>query len=215
MIAKNGVPIAYRQNENSRDHASVINRMVDEVLGEAGIQLKDIDAIAVCNGPGSYTGLRIGLATAKGYCYAASKPLILHNRLSLMLIEAASRQPHAGSYVALLPARNGEYYAGSNNKKTAIAPRHILTTELNILLREAIAPLVIVGGIGDDLINNEQLSDSIFIEHEVLDISIWSTVTLQALKDRHFTDLAYAEPEYLKAAFVTSKRPDSTNGVKG
>src|SRR6476661_7599128 len=111
MLAKDGVPVSTRLHDNSREHAAVINGMVAEVLTEAGVVLNDIAAVAVCNGPGSYTGLRIGLATAKGYCYAAGKPLLLNNRLQLMIEEAKAQSAGAGTYVALIPARNGEYYA--------------------------------------------------------------------------------------------------------
>jgi tRNA threonylcarbamoyladenosine biosynthesis protein TsaB len=180
--------------------------MVAEVLTEAGVVLNDTAAVAVCNGPGSYTGLRIGLATAKGYCYAAGKPLLLNNRLQLMIEEAKARSAGAGTYVALIPARNGEYYAAATGKVGEMPPRHILTNELDMYLAETPSPIVVIGEKGADLDGKPGVTDSIFIEHLSLDIKIWSTVTLRALKDRLFADLAYAEPEYLKAAFVTSKR---------
>jgi tRNA threonylcarbamoyladenosine biosynthesis protein TsaB len=109
MLAVDGKPVSSVSTEVERDHAGKVNNLVAAILEEANCTLNDVHAIAVCNGPGSYTGLRIGLATAKGYCYALNKPLILHSRLHLMLRELAQ---HTGNNVenmlAILPARSGE-----------------------------------------------------------------------------------------------------------
>src|ERR1035437_1453422 len=79
-----GVILAYKVNEEARNHASTINIMIEKLLAGVKISLSDLDGIVVCAGPGSYTGLRIGLATAKGLCYALNVPLILDNKLTLL-----------------------------------------------------------------------------------------------------------------------------------
>ena len=75
-LAKDGVVLAQKQLDERNIHAEVITLYIDEVIASAGLKYADVDAIAVSCGPGSYTGLRIGVSTAKGLCYALDKPLI-------------------------------------------------------------------------------------------------------------------------------------------
>src|ERR1019366_2430074 len=91
-IGGDGNLLAYRANTETRNHATTINNMINDVLAEVKISLEDLSCIVVCAGPGSYTGLRIGLATAKGLCYALDKPLMLDNRLTLLAYQAYRQQ---------------------------------------------------------------------------------------------------------------------------
>ncbi|MEI6765562.1 MAG: tRNA (adenosine(37)-N6)-threonylcarbamoyltransferase complex dimerization subunit type 1 TsaB [Bacteroidota bacterium] len=75
-LSDNGNIIAIRETNEQRSHASRVTVFIEEVFKEAGISLNAIDAVAVSMGPGSYTGLRIGVSTAKGLCFALDKPLI-------------------------------------------------------------------------------------------------------------------------------------------
>mgnify|MGYP000633793473 CR=1 FL=1 len=76
--------IASKQNSQSNTHGEFVQAGVEELCKATALQLKDIDAIAVTMGPGSYTGLRVGLSSAKGLCYALQKPLILLNTLEVI-----------------------------------------------------------------------------------------------------------------------------------
>ena len=75
-LAKDGELMALRESDEGRDHAKKVAVFVDELLRETGVQPDELDAIAVGKGPGSYTGLRIGVSFAKGMCYALNIPLI-------------------------------------------------------------------------------------------------------------------------------------------
>src|SRR6187401_3824341 len=83
-LAKDGKVLSIAKNESQKDHASWLHVAIKEVFEENNLELRSVDAIAVTGGPGSYTGLRIGIATAKGICFALNKPLISVNTLSLM-----------------------------------------------------------------------------------------------------------------------------------
>src|SRR5476649_750185 len=83
-LAKNGYVLAEKQVNQRNIHAEVITLFIDELVGETGVVYQDIDAVAVSSGPGSYTGLRIGVATAKGLCFALDKPLIAIETLAAM-----------------------------------------------------------------------------------------------------------------------------------
>ncbi|NCU04282.1 MAG: tRNA (adenosine(37)-N6)-threonylcarbamoyltransferase complex dimerization subunit type 1 TsaB [Chitinophagaceae bacterium] len=75
-LAKDGVLVGIKVNQNQREHASFLQPAVQELLQESGYKLHELSAIAVTSGPGSYTGLRVGFASAKGFCYALDIPLI-------------------------------------------------------------------------------------------------------------------------------------------
>ena len=75
-IAKDGELLSLRESDEGRDHARKVGVFVDELLRETGIAPDELDAVAVGKGPGSYTGLRIGVSFAKGLCYGLQKPLI-------------------------------------------------------------------------------------------------------------------------------------------
>ena len=94
-LANDGELMALRESDEGRDHAKKVALFVDELLRETGVQPSDIDAIAVGKGPGSYTGLRIGVSFAKGMCYALDIPLIAIGSLDA-LTEVAREDFEAG-----------------------------------------------------------------------------------------------------------------------
>ncbi len=204
MLAVDGKPLSQQSSEGERDHAGRLNALVEEVLAAADMRLKDVDAIAICNGPGSYTGLRIGLATAKGYCYVTDKPLILHSRLKLMLLELAAQGiDNEADRLAILPARAGEYYIAAEGAYRA-SPRHITTEELLEHFSNN-SSLYIIGGFGPDL---GGLASKMIVSHQLLNISVWALGTYESFLINHFADIAYCEPEYLKSVYTTVSRAD-------
>ena len=87
-IARDGIVQAYLINTIQKEHASFLHNAVKQLLTESSLDIKQMDAIAVTSGPGSYTGLRVGLASAKGLCYALSKPLITIGTLNVLATAA-------------------------------------------------------------------------------------------------------------------------------
>ena len=115
-------------------HASWITRLIEECLKEAGLSLKDIDAVAVSKGPGSYTGLRIGAATAKGICYSLGKPLIGINTLQALAWGTWEREKVDGLYCPMIDARRMEVYlAIFNTAGEEISPVQAIVLEENSL----------------------------------------------------------------------------------
>ena len=94
-IAKDGELLSLRESDEGRDHARKVGVFVDELLRETGIAPDELDAVAVGKGPGSYTGLRIGVSFAKGLCYGLQKPLIAVGSLDA-LTEVAREDYEAG-----------------------------------------------------------------------------------------------------------------------
>ena len=107
-VVRDGIPIAQRSLRAESSHAPAIVGLVDETLAAAGVAVGRLDAVAVSAGPGSFTGLRIGLSTAKGLAYAIGAHLV-----AVPTLEALARAagPRPGTVCAVLDARRGEVYA--------------------------------------------------------------------------------------------------------
>src|ERR1700749_691771 len=85
-LAKDGKVLAFKQLDERNIHAEVITLFIDELITTSNITYSDLDAVAISSGPGSYTGLRIGVSTAKGLCFALDKPLIAVETLEAMAL---------------------------------------------------------------------------------------------------------------------------------
>ena len=104
-LAEDGTVTAYRESSAPKAHASLTAVFVQEVLAERGVTLADCDAVCVSMGPGSYTGLRVGVSTAKGLCFGAGKPLLAVGTLDTLVAQASSPaeaeanvEPRSGLY---------------------------------------------------------------------------------------------------------------------
>ena len=107
-LAENDQSISVKVNPSQKDSASWLHIAIKEILEETHFNFQQIDAIAVSEGPGSYTGLRVGMATAKGLCYVMNKPLITINTLQMMASDA--RDKHQGLLSPMIDARRMEVF---------------------------------------------------------------------------------------------------------
>ena len=88
-LAENGAITAYKESSAPKAHASLTAVFIQDMLAERGITLADCDAVCVSKGPGSYTGLRVGVSTAKGLCFGSQKPLLAVGTLDTLVAQAA------------------------------------------------------------------------------------------------------------------------------
>ena len=107
--------ISERISPTQKEHASFLHPAIRELLADAGVVLADLAAIAVVAGPGSYTGLRVGLAAAKGFCYAADRPLIMVNTLEWMA--AAAGRENVDLLCPMIDARRMEVFTALYDRK--------------------------------------------------------------------------------------------------
>ncbi len=187
--------ISIRTNEIQMNHGQVINRQIKDMLEETGLSWGQIDGVCVLNGPGSYTGLRISLATAKGICYARTIPLILINKLDLMYHSAANIAREQ-ALCPIIKARENEYfsviYSAGGNQITehSLSTKDELQTQMN--LHQA-------------LLCFEELSYQTEFEHFIhLNISLNEILRLciDYFREEKFADLYNSEPFYLKNVYV-------------
>ena len=201
-----------RESDEGRDHAKKVALFVDELLRETGVQPSDIDAIAVGKGPGSYTGLRIGVSFAKGMCYALNIPLIAIGSLDA-LAEVAREDFEAGildieeedwSQAKLCPmvdARRMEVYAqvfDVEGKAQSDVVAEVVTEESFNEWRSK-GKFVIFGNGAQKCA--EMLPDAI-IESVVPSARGIVRLAEEAFNAGKFEDLAYFEPFYLKDFIV-------------
>jgi tRNA threonylcarbamoyladenosine biosynthesis protein TsaB len=109
-LAKDGRALGIAENKEQKDHASWLHPAIEEMLRVTGNQLSDLQAVAVVSGPGSYTGLRVGMAAAKGFCYALNIPLITEDKLKLMAFSAREQYPSADLLCPMIDARRMEVF---------------------------------------------------------------------------------------------------------
>ena len=156
-IAKDGELLSLRESDEGRDHARKVGVFVDELLRETGIAPEDLDAVAVGKGPGSYTGLRIGVSFAKGLCYGLQKPLVAVGSLDA-LAEVACEDYEAGilsvegwenAYLCpMVDARRMEVYAqvfDADGRPQSEVSAEVIDTESFAAFRGQGRPFVIFG----------------------------------------------------------------------
>ncbi len=202
-IGYNGALLDSRVNEETRNHASSINTMIDSLLGDNRISFEQISAIAVCAGPGSYTGLRIGMATAKGLCYALDRPLILDNKLTLLALDAIKEHPGYTQYLSLIIAREREYFISiyDKNGNCILVPQHVGEEELNTLINRKETAYFITN-------TEKKFIDNLMISDFKVDIEIktplksWIFDAFGKYNCNQFVNLMEAEPFYLKQVYT-------------
>jgi tRNA threonylcarbamoyladenosine biosynthesis protein TsaB len=203
-IGADGNLVATSITTDARNYASVLNNMIDEVLKKAGIRLQDLSGIAICSGPGSYTGLRIGMATAKALCYVLDKPLLSHNKLTLL----ADQTYHAEKikydfYTVLIPAREKEYYITIHDSKShcILSPQHIFEDQLSAVI-EANTRTCLIVGTTEFLPNTLLTSDIHIVINDKINLENWCRYAFKGLKCNETVILSSAEPSYLKEVYT-------------
>ncbi len=184
-----------------RSHSKFITILIENLFSHSGEQMSDLDAIAVSKGPGSYTGLRIGVSTAKGLCYALEKPLIAISTLDSMAYEA-NRFNHTKALLCpMIDARRMEVYNALFD-----AELHCLE-EVNAKIIEENSfkelldkqPVLFFGDGSQKCIKPfGENKNAIFIENVFPSAINIGVLALKAFEEKKFEDVAYFEPFYLK-----------------
>ena len=204
-IAREGNVLAQRQNETQNDHAAWLHIAIQAVLEESGIHLDQLNAVGVTAGPGSYTGLRVGMSATKGLCYAKNLPLIAVSSLQLL---AAGVKDHAeGVIIPLIDARRDEVYAGYYDPKlNPIRAEQALILQPNCFndLVEPNKKIILTGNGASKTLPIVDSKDFFLIESKHPEKNL-ALITYEKFCNRELVDLAYYEPVYLKEFYTTAK----------
>lgn len=209
-ISDGGNIISYRESTVPRSHASLTAQFVKDMLDGQGLAVKDCDAVCVSKGPGSYTGLRVGVSTAKGLCFGGKLPLLAVGTLDVLVWQAISENllPQGCRYVVpMIDARRMEAYTG------VFAPdgRQIRGTEPEILAGDSFreyldgGPVLFIGDAAEKC-SKTIVHDNAFFLQCCPKASSMLLPALRSWNEKRFEDVAYFEPFYLKEFVATVSR---------
>ena len=213
-LAEDGKVTAYRESSAPKAHASLTAVFVQEVLEERGVKLADCDAVCVSKGPGSYTGLRVGVSTAKGLCFGSGKPLVAVGTLDTLVAQAAevagtvipSEAEGSASYRFIIPmidARRMEVYSAVFENGTQITETTpVIVDENSFAEYLEQGPVLFIGdGAGKcaDVIRHPNAQ---FCQCNPK-ASAMLQPAVNAYRAQQFEDVAYFEPFYLKEFVAT------------
>lgn len=195
-----------RENDQPREHGAFLHEAIGQMMQEQSLNYRELSAIGVTSGPGSYTGIRVGLSAAKGFGYALDIPLITCSTLQALAATAIEQVADPDpQYLPLIQARQSEYYSGLYDAK-AKALRH---DSLTLIDKEH--PLIFTGartilfGVGID--NNPEINGKA-IRAGINKISpdAFAQLVEHLYQSGVVVSAGDASPQYLKDAFVTERK---------
>ena len=208
-LAKYGMVLHSLSNESQKEHAAFLQAGIQQLMKSVNINLKDVDAIAVTAGPGSYTGLRVGMASAKGLCYALKKPLITISTLEVLTASALEFFPTDNKdllYCPMMDARRMEVFTAvyKHDLTIRLQPCAMILDELSFE-KDLFNNQIVFFGSGSDkwkLICKHE--NAVFKTVSLLPKSLGKSTNALFL-EKKFTELAYSEPLYLKEFQIVIK----------
>jgi len=212
-LSKDNIVLAVEENTEQKNHAAFIQPAIQKIFSVTNLSLSSVDAIAVTNGPGSYTGLRVGLASAKGLCYALNKPLILLNTLEVManaaINELKKQNIDIGNtlFCPMIDARRMEVFTALFD--AFLQP--ILSSTAVVLEEHSFAgylseqPIAFSGSGAEKCQEIVKPVNALFLSTQH-NASHMIHLSEQTYTRKQFADLAYSEPFYLKEFFTPQKK---------
>ncbi|WP_264552276.1 tRNA (adenosine(37)-N6)-threonylcarbamoyltransferase complex dimerization subunit type 1 TsaB [Flavobacterium sp. N2038] len=201
-IAKNGETIICREiAEEGYSHAEKLHVFIEDVIAESGISVQDLAAVAVSQGPGSYTGLRIGVSAAKGLCFALNIPLIAVDTLQTLASQANVSE---GKIIPMLDARRMEVYSEVFNAKLEVERSILAEVITEESFSEYNETVYFVGDCADKCKTVLTKENFVFLEGiKYPSANAMSKISYDKYQKSDIVDVAYFEPYYLKDFMMT------------
>ena len=205
-LALDGRIIDQAYNDQQKDHAAWLHPAVKELFQKTDILLQQLEAVAVSNGPGSYTGLRVGLSAAKGYCFALDIPLITVGTLEIL---ADSVKEKATDLICpMIDARRMEVFTAiyDNNMTEIMTPQAMILDTASFSQLFDSHSILFCGNGSKKLKNIIQNANAVFTADSSSTFSL-ARLSQKQLLENKIADLAYCEPLYIKE-FYSPVRKD-------
>ncbi|MES2838465.1 MAG: tRNA (adenosine(37)-N6)-threonylcarbamoyltransferase complex dimerization subunit type 1 TsaB [Bacteroidota bacterium] len=205
-IADGDEILASQLSNDGFTHAENLTEFIKQV-SQQSIVLKDIDAVVVSKGPGSYTGLRIGVAAAKGICYALNKPLIAINTLYSLFSGVKKTHPNFDYYIPMLDARRMEVYTAifSNNSELVEDTNALILDENSFSNIPKQSKICFFGDGSAKFKTISKFENAIFVEDAFPFAEFMNEMAQEKFENKQFEDVAYFEPYYLKEFYMPQK----------
>lgn len=204
--------ISFKEINDGHTHAENLHVFIQDVLKQADIEPKQLKAISVSKGPGSYTGLRIGVSAAKGLAYALNIPLIAIDTLEIMTNAVLKTKKVDGFFCPMLDARRMEVYTAVYDKNL----NKLMPVNALVIGENSIEPLENYGDLyffGNGMQKCRQILEKIsrseFIENIYPSAQFMANLSWQKFSENKFENVAYFEPYYLKEFFTPVKKGDT------
>ena len=211
-LGQNGKLLALKESlDEKHSHAENLTLYIEEVCSQAKISLNDIDAVAVSKGPGSFTGLRIGVSTAKGLCYALDKPLLAINSLEAMALGQVKSQKSKvkNLFCPMIDAKRMEVYCAVYDEQL----NEIKKTSAEIIDENSFSDLLVKNkiyffGDGSEKCKAKIIHpNAIFLDNVNPSAQFMLPIAEKYFAEKKFEDVAYFEPFYLKDFVGTKSSP--------
>lgn len=208
-LSSEGKLIAMKELHENANHASMLAVLIADMMKTVQITLKELDAVAISAGPGSYTGLRIGAATAKSLCFSLSKPLLAIDSLQALALGMSNHiQQSDHIYCPTIDARRDEIYFGlfDGNGKVIHPSVNIILNDsfLNYLPKDK---MITVGGSGAAKCLHFENNRNLSFDYSTRPSAQWLIQqATENMLEKRFNDYHSFEPNYVKPAFVTASK---------
>ncbi|HEY6504978.1 MAG TPA: tRNA (adenosine(37)-N6)-threonylcarbamoyltransferase complex dimerization subunit type 1 TsaB [Chitinophagaceae bacterium] len=202
-LSDNAELVKLAANDNQYDHAAWLHKTIQSLLRDAGMAVRDINAVAVSIGPGSYTGLRVGLSAAKGLCYALDIPLITIGTLEIMA--TAVKNKETDLICPLIDARRMEVFTAVYDKfLTEINNPCAMVINEHSFSELLAANRMVFCGNGSQKLKTVFLNrkNAIFTDDKASAADM-CPIAYRHFMEKKFSDIAYTEPLYIKEFFST------------
>lgn len=199
-LSRDGELLMELTNSVMQDHAGFVQPAIQKIITSLHIGLSDIDAVGVTSGPGSYTGLRVGMASAKGISYALGKPLLAVTTLELMMAAAVEIHPHFDLYAPMIDARRNEVFMALYTLPgEVIKAPHAVILSIDLFSEIQEDKQILCFGNGSSKFRALQVEcDHIRFAQVQYKGSHFSQLLHNLFINNNFCDLAYTEPLYVK-----------------
>jgi tRNA threonylcarbamoyladenosine biosynthesis protein TsaB len=194
-----------------KSHSTHLTVLIEQLIANTGHALPDLGAVAVSDGPGSYTGLRIGAAAAKGLCFALDIPLLAVGTLPALAHQVAGRVPHAAAYLyaPMLDARRQEVYTAvyQADGTPVLAPTNLVLDPASLAEHLAAQPVLCFGSgaVKFQALVADQ-PHAVFLAGVQPSAVAIGELAYAAYQRQQFQDVAYYEPFYLKEVYTTAPK---------
>lgn len=204
-LSKDSQPISFIENEQQQSHAAWLHTGIEEMMKEAGLSIKQLDGVSVSIGPGSYTGLRVGLSSAKGICYALNIPLITIPTTELLAF--AVRDEAVDLICPAIDARRMEIYTAIFDKdlKEIKAPHPLILNEKSFD-EFLIDHHILFCGDGCKKLQSVIANKKVSFSESIGNASHLAQIASNRYASKIFADLAYVEPLYVKDFFSIERK---------